>query len=149
MPLHIGPDAPDAVHIGADLADKVMSGGVQVWPEPSPTDPMGPSTWAWIGYTTTVPVAGQASLRASNDQHRIHPIDDQGRDWTPELDAIVTGFAQGTRYRLHADDQTGNTTSVVPTSIVWGSGIFRCTAVDYPGGWPNGTTHILRITVEP
>ena len=34
--LRIGPDAPDAVHIGPDLADKVMSGGVQVWPEPPP-----------------------------------------------------------------------------------------------------------------
>ena len=77
MPLHIGPDAPDAVHMGADLADKVMSGGVQVWPEP--TLPDLPVIGRWLTRTAVnSPPSGRMCPAGSLANWRINVEDYEG-----------------------------------------------------------------------
>ena len=72
--LRIGPDDPDAVHIGTDLADKVMSGGVQVWPEPVIEDL--PVVGRWLTETNNnSPLIGGMSPSGAGADWRTHRDD--------------------------------------------------------------------------
>ena len=92
MPLHIGPDAPDAVHIGPDLADKVMSGGVQVWPEP--TVPDLPVVGRWLTRTANnSPPAGRMCPNSALGQWRINVLDLDGVS-VPVSTYVIGGLMQ-------------------------------------------------------